>query len=39
LFGVGGFAADAVAGSSEIIRYDIEADNDRRVGGVAANPT
>jgi len=36
---VGGSAADAVMVGSEIIRHDIGADNNRRVGGKAANPT
>jgi len=41
---VGGYAADAAAGAPviacrKIIRRDIEAVNNHRVGGEAANPT
>ena len=36
---VGGCAADAVIVCSEIIRRDIGADHNHRVGGVAADPT
>jgi len=36
---VGGFAADAVMVDRKIIRRDSGADNDRRVGSEAANPT
>jgi hypothetical protein len=36
---VGGPAVDAVVVSRQIIRHDIGADNNRRVGGTAANPT
>ena len=36
---VGGYAADAEMVGSQIIRLGIEADNDHRVGGEAANPT
>jgi hypothetical protein len=32
------YAADAVMVGSEIIRREIGTDNDRRVGGIAANP-
>ena len=36
---VGGFAADAVMVGRKIIRHDIGAGIDHRVGGIAANPT
>jgi hypothetical protein len=35
---VGGFPAHAVIVSSEIIRHDIGADNDHRVGGAHGTP-
>ena len=36
---VGGYAADAVMVGGEIIRRETGTDNNRRVGGEAANPT